>query len=164
VVHAWSVSQLRRLGLAQPTAEAVADNVDWHEVARLVQLGSSARAQLAPLERLGKQRGEIAIRRLATYLDQQGSIVRPAQALHQHRNAVTYRLRRIIPIFSGWTSTTGSATGTSTRVPRAAAGPVAAEGAVAQETTPAAGLGPAQYLSPVCQGATSPNCRARSCR
>ena len=50
---------------------------------------------LAPLEQLGKQHGEIAIRTLATYLDQQGSIVRTAQALHLHRNAVTYRLRRI---------------------------------------------------------------------
>lgn len=56
---------------------------------------ASVRAQLAPLERLGKQRGEIAIRTLATYLDQQGSIVRTAQVLHLHRNAVTYRLRRI---------------------------------------------------------------------
>ncbi len=42
VVHAWRVSQLTRLGLAQPAAEAVADNVDWHEVARLVQLGCPA--------------------------------------------------------------------------------------------------------------------------
>jgi len=56
---------------------------------------ASVRAQLAPLERLGPARGETAIRTLAAYLDQQGSIVRTATALHLHRNAVTYRLRRI---------------------------------------------------------------------
>ncbi|HEY2690389.1 MAG TPA: helix-turn-helix domain-containing protein [Streptosporangiaceae bacterium] len=56
---------------------------------------ASVRAQLAPLERLGPARGETAIRTLAAYLDQQGSIVRTATVLHLHRNAVTYRLRRI---------------------------------------------------------------------
>jgi hypothetical protein len=38
-VHAWRRAQLTRLGLAWPVADAVADTVDWHEVARLVQLG-----------------------------------------------------------------------------------------------------------------------------
>jgi len=56
---------------------------------------TSVRDQLAPLEQLGPARGETAIRTLAVYLDQQGSIVRTAEALHLHRNAVTYRLRRI---------------------------------------------------------------------
>ena len=56
---------------------------------------ASVRAQLAPLERLGPARGETAIRTLAAYLDQQGSIVRTASVLHLHRNAVSYRLRRI---------------------------------------------------------------------
>jgi DNA-binding PucR family transcriptional regulator len=56
---------------------------------------ASVRAQLAPLERLGPVRGETAIRTLATYLDQQGSIVRTAEQLHLHRNAVAYRLRQI---------------------------------------------------------------------
>jgi sugar diacid utilization regulator len=56
---------------------------------------ASVRAQLAPLERLGPARGETAIRTLAAYLDQQGSIVRTASVLHLHRNAVAYRLRRI---------------------------------------------------------------------
>jgi sugar diacid utilization regulator len=56
---------------------------------------TSVRDQLAPLEQLGPARGETAIRTLAAYLDQQGSIVRTAEALHLHRNAVTYRLRRI---------------------------------------------------------------------
>ena len=41
-VHAWRVSQLARLGLARPVAEAVADRVDWHEVAKLVQRGCPA--------------------------------------------------------------------------------------------------------------------------
>lgn len=41
-VHAWRVSQLARLGLALPVAEAVADWVDWHEVAKLVQRGCPA--------------------------------------------------------------------------------------------------------------------------
>jgi sugar diacid utilization regulator len=55
----------------------------------------SVREQLAPLERLGGMRAETAIRTLAAYLDEQGSVVRTAQKLHLHRNAVTYRLRRI---------------------------------------------------------------------
>jgi len=41
-VHAWRVSQLTRLGLAWFAAEAVADQVDWHEVAKLVQHGCPA--------------------------------------------------------------------------------------------------------------------------
>jgi hypothetical protein len=42
VVHDWRVSQLVRLGLALPVAEALADTVDWHDVSRLVQLGCPA--------------------------------------------------------------------------------------------------------------------------
>jgi hypothetical protein len=42
VVHAWRVSQLTRLGVAWPVAEAVADKIDWHEVATLVRLGCPA--------------------------------------------------------------------------------------------------------------------------
>jgi hypothetical protein len=41
-VHAWRVTQLVRLGLASPVAEAVADWVDWHDVARLVERGCPA--------------------------------------------------------------------------------------------------------------------------
>jgi hypothetical protein len=41
-VHAWRVSRLMHLGLAQPMAEAVADRVDWHEVAKLVERGCPA--------------------------------------------------------------------------------------------------------------------------
>jgi hypothetical protein len=38
-VHAWRVGRLAGLGLALPAAEAAADVVDWHEVARLVERG-----------------------------------------------------------------------------------------------------------------------------
>ena len=41
-VHNWWVSQLVRLGLAWPVAEAVADTVDWHDVAKLVKRGCPA--------------------------------------------------------------------------------------------------------------------------
>jgi sugar diacid utilization regulator len=50
---------------------------------------------LEPLERLGPQRGEEAIRTLEAYLDHQGSLTRTAKALHLHRNAVAYRIKRI---------------------------------------------------------------------
>jgi DNA-binding PucR family transcriptional regulator len=56
---------------------------------------ASVRDQLAPLEKLGPARADTAIRTLAAYLDEQGSIVRTAQKLHLHRNAVTNRLRSI---------------------------------------------------------------------
>lgn len=94
-----------RLALAEARATGKAEGVASHDAAGVKRMlmewyasdtaRASVRAQLAPLEQLGKPRGEIAIRTLATYLDQQGSIVRTAQALHLHRNAVTYRLRRI---------------------------------------------------------------------
>jgi hypothetical protein len=38
-VRAWRITQLTRLGLSLPVAEAVADQVDWHDVARLVKRG-----------------------------------------------------------------------------------------------------------------------------
>jgi DNA-binding PucR family transcriptional regulator len=53
------------------------------------------RDQLAPLEKLGAARADTAIRTLAVYLDEQGSIIKTAQKLHLHRNAVTNRLRAI---------------------------------------------------------------------
>jgi hypothetical protein len=49
-VRAWRVSQLARLGLAWPVAEAVADRVDWHEVAKLVQRGCQAALAVTILE------------------------------------------------------------------------------------------------------------------
>jgi sugar diacid utilization regulator len=56
---------------------------------------ASVHDQLAPLEKLGPGRADTAIRTLATYLDEQGSVIRTAQKLHLHRNAVTNRLRSI---------------------------------------------------------------------
>jgi hypothetical protein len=38
-VYAWRVEQLGKLGLSTLIADAVANLVDWHEVARLVQKG-----------------------------------------------------------------------------------------------------------------------------
>lgn len=38
-VHNWRVAQLQRLGIPGPQAEAAADRVDWHQVARLVRRG-----------------------------------------------------------------------------------------------------------------------------
>lgn len=49
-VHAWRVSRLTSLGLAWPVAEMVADQVDWHEVARLVQRGCPAALAVAIVE------------------------------------------------------------------------------------------------------------------
>jgi hypothetical protein len=49
-LHAWRVSRLTGLGLARPAAEAVADRVDWHEVARLVQRGCPASLAVAIVE------------------------------------------------------------------------------------------------------------------
>ena len=50
---------------------------------------------LAPLERLGPRRAETAIRTLQAFLDEQGSVTRAARTLFLHRNAVTYRIKRI---------------------------------------------------------------------
>lgn len=58
----------------------------------------SVREQLSPLDRLGPKRAKTALLTLKTYLDEQGSITRTAQALHLHRNAVAYRLRRIVDL------------------------------------------------------------------
>jgi len=61
---------------------------------------ASVRDQLAPLENLGPARADVAIRTLAVYLDEQGSVIRTAQRLHLHRNAVTNRLRSITDLLS----------------------------------------------------------------
>jgi hypothetical protein len=49
-VHEWRVSRLMRLGLARPVAEAVADQVDWHDVARLVRRGCPVSLAVAIVE------------------------------------------------------------------------------------------------------------------
>jgi hypothetical protein len=45
-VHEWRVWQLSRLGIPWSLAQAVADHVDWHQVARLVQRGCPPRLAL----------------------------------------------------------------------------------------------------------------------
>jgi hypothetical protein len=49
-VHAWRVRQLTRLGLAWPAADAVADRVDWHAVAKLVRRGCPVSLAIAIIE------------------------------------------------------------------------------------------------------------------
>jgi hypothetical protein len=41
LVHAWRSEQLGRLGLSRLLAEAFADLVDWHALAKLVERGCS---------------------------------------------------------------------------------------------------------------------------
>jgi hypothetical protein len=43
LVREWRVTRLTRLGVPWLLAQAVADHVDWHQVARLVQLGCPPR-------------------------------------------------------------------------------------------------------------------------
>ena len=45
-VHEWRVRQLSRLGIPWSLAQTVADHVDWHQVARLVQRGCPPRLAL----------------------------------------------------------------------------------------------------------------------
>ena len=35
LVHSWRVAQLTRLGIPRSLAEAYADHLDWHQIARL---------------------------------------------------------------------------------------------------------------------------------
>ena len=44
-VHRWRVSQLKRLGIPESLAEAYADHLVWHQIARLVQRGWPATAR-----------------------------------------------------------------------------------------------------------------------
>ncbi len=53
---------------------------------------------LAPLNRLGDRKAATAIHTLEAYLDNQGSLARTAEALHLHRNAVSYRIKRIFAL------------------------------------------------------------------
>ena len=45
-VHEWRVRQLTRLGIPWSLAQAVADHVDWHQVATLVRRGCPPRLAL----------------------------------------------------------------------------------------------------------------------
>ena len=46
IVHEWRVAQLTLLGIPWPLAQAAADQVDWHQVAKLVHRGCPARLAL----------------------------------------------------------------------------------------------------------------------
>jgi len=46
LVHQWRMAQLARLGIPRPLADVVADHVDWHEIAALVQRGCPPRLAL----------------------------------------------------------------------------------------------------------------------
>jgi hypothetical protein len=46
LVHNWRVSQLTRLGIPRPLAEAYADHLDWHQLAELLQRGCPPRLAL----------------------------------------------------------------------------------------------------------------------
>ena len=46
LVHEWRVTQLTRLGIPWSLAQAVADQVDWHQVAKLVRRGCPPRLAL----------------------------------------------------------------------------------------------------------------------
>jgi hypothetical protein len=45
-VHEWRAWQLTRLGIPPSLAQTIADHVDWHQVARLVQHGCPPRLAL----------------------------------------------------------------------------------------------------------------------
>ena len=46
LVHTWRVARLTWLGIPRSLAEAYADHLDWHQVARLVQRGCPPRLAL----------------------------------------------------------------------------------------------------------------------
>jgi hypothetical protein len=46
LVHDWRAYQLERLGIPASLAESVADRIDWHEIAALVERGCTARLAL----------------------------------------------------------------------------------------------------------------------
>ena len=46
LVHNWRVTQLNRLGIPRPLAEAYADHLDWHQIAHLVCHGCPPRLAL----------------------------------------------------------------------------------------------------------------------
>jgi hypothetical protein len=46
LVHEWRVRQLTRLGIPCSLAQAAADHVDWHQVAKLVRRGCPPRLAL----------------------------------------------------------------------------------------------------------------------
>ncbi|GAA3680103.1 PucR family transcriptional regulator [Nocardioides ginsengisoli] len=53
---------------------------------------------LAPLDALGPDRASQGVETLLAYLDAQRSPTKAAATLHLHPNAVTYRIRRLVPL------------------------------------------------------------------
>jgi uncharacterized heparinase superfamily protein len=43
LIHDWRAAQLKRLGTPEWLADIVADRIDWHAIAALVERGCSAR-------------------------------------------------------------------------------------------------------------------------
>jgi DNA-binding PucR family transcriptional regulator len=85
---------LGRTDVAVPIDEVALPRtlIDWltSDAGRL-----ATRRLLEPLDELGPERADAAVQTLSAYLDTQGSLVRAAERLHLHRNAVGYRLRQI---------------------------------------------------------------------
>ena len=46
LIHDWRAWQLARLGIPAALAEAVADHVDWHQIAALIHRGCPPRLAL----------------------------------------------------------------------------------------------------------------------
>ena len=46
LIHDWRARQLVRLGIPAALAEAVADHVDWHQIAALIRCGCPPRLAL----------------------------------------------------------------------------------------------------------------------
>lgn len=69
--------------------------IEWYS---LDSARETVRTLLAPLDELGQHRSEVAVRTLAAYLDNQGSLSRTAKALHAHRNTVAYRVKKIFEL------------------------------------------------------------------
>lgn len=58
----------------------------------------SAKLLLAPLDRLDAQARSTTIRTLAAYLDANRSLAKAAEAVHVHRNAIAYRVKRALTL------------------------------------------------------------------
>ncbi|HEX7297547.1 MAG TPA: helix-turn-helix domain-containing protein [Solirubrobacteraceae bacterium] len=69
--------------------------IEWYSVGTAREAVATL---LAPLDKLGRRRSEVAIRTLGAYLDNHCSLSQTAKALHLHRNSVTYRLERIFKV------------------------------------------------------------------
>ncbi len=89
----------RRAGGPQAVGVAARDVVGVQRMLMGWYASDTARAsvhdQLAPLENLGQARADTAIRTLAAYVHEQGSIIKTAQRLHLYCNAVANRIRGI---------------------------------------------------------------------